>query len=77
MYQIVIRYKEANKRWQESEALIIDESMLNQYGFTDSLAVSMIDGALMDKLDYLGRRTRRNPKAFGGLQASAQLSSRV
>jgi ATP-dependent DNA helicase PIF1 len=43
-------------RWRETEVLILDE-------------VSMLDAALFDELDVLGRRIKRFPDApFGGLQ---------
>jgi len=46
---------EALKRWKSARALIIDE-------------ISMIDGDLFDKLDYIARDIRRNKRVFGGLQ---------
>ncbi|PAV21915.1 dna repair and recombination pif1 [Pyrrhoderma noxium] len=42
-------------RWIETEVLIIDE-------------ISMIDGVLFDKLEYLARCIRNNNKPFGGIQ---------
>ncbi|KAI0085673.1 P-loop containing nucleoside triphosphate hydrolase protein [Irpex rosettiformis] len=40
------------KRWRQCRTLIIDE-------------ISMIDGKLFDKLEFIGRALRRNPKPFG------------
>ncbi|KAL2611754.1 hypothetical protein R1flu_023446 [Riccia fluitans] len=47
--------KDSRMRWQAAKALIVDE-------------ISMIDGELFDKLDYIGRIVRNNPRPFGGLQ---------
>ncbi|GJE87828.1 ATP-dependent DNA helicase PIF1 [Phanerochaete sordida] len=43
------------QRWRNVHTLIIDE-------------ISMIDGKLFDKLEYVARILRRNPKPFGGIQ---------
>lgn len=56
----VIGKKDARKRWMQHDALVLDE-------------VSMIDGALLDKLDAVGRAVRgtpkqRHPEPFGGIQ---------
>ncbi|WVQ78705.1 hypothetical protein IAT38_000792 [Cryptococcus sp. DSM 104549] len=47
--------KESTRRWVATSALVVDE-------------VSMIDGALMDKLEQIARSVRRNNKVFGGIQ---------
>ncbi|KAL3683052.1 hypothetical protein R1sor_001074 [Riccia sorocarpa] len=47
--------KDSRIRWQAAKALIVDE-------------ISMIDGELFDKLDYIGRIVRNNPRPFGGIQ---------
>ncbi|CED82552.1 dna repair and recombination protein mitochondrial precursor [Phaffia rhodozyma] len=47
--------KSARKRWTSTDVLIIDE-------------VSMIDGDLFDKLDFVGRTIRGDDRPFGGLQ---------
>ncbi|QLG70525.1 hypothetical protein HG535_0A04650 [Zygotorulaspora mrakii] len=41
--------------WRNTKVLIIDE-------------ISMIDGALLDKLETLARKLRKNEKPFGGIQ---------
>lgn len=44
------------RRWQTIQTLIIDE-------------ISMVPAELLDKLDYIARKVRRQPnKAFGGIQ---------
>ncbi|KAL4244565.1 ATP-dependent DNA helicase [Abortiporus biennis] len=45
----------AMRRWIITKTLIIDE-------------ISMIDGELFDKLDFIARIIRRNDKPFGGIQ---------
>lgn len=51
-----IRYnRRALKRWKSIRVLVIDE-------------ISMIDGALFDKLENLARLIRRDPSPFGGIQ---------
>eukprot|EP01018_Ginkgo_biloba_P022117 Gb_05941 [translate_table: standard] len=52
---IVENNKEAAGRWRSAKALIIDE-------------ISLIDGELFDKLEYVARNIRENNKVFGGLQ---------
>ncbi|WVN90430.1 uncharacterized protein L203_105666 [Cryptococcus depauperatus CBS 7841] len=47
--------KHASERWRSTSALVIDE-------------ISMIDGDLLDKLDYIGRQLRENDYPFGGIQ---------
>jgi hypothetical protein len=48
----------AKKRWRETDCLILDE-------------ISMIDPALFERLEELGRLLRENQAAFGGLQVIA------
>lgn len=43
------------KRWTDCDVLIVDE-------------VSMLDGALLDKLEYMARHIRGNNLPFGGIQ---------
>ena len=38
--------------------------------FVSHSLVSMIDGVLFDKLEWIGRKVRGNEKPFGGLQVS-------
>lgn len=45
----------AAERWRKAKVLFIDE-------------VSMLDGELFDKLEYVARRVRNNGEVFGGLQ---------
>ncbi|TFY70120.1 hypothetical protein EVJ58_g64 [Rhodofomes roseus] len=42
-------------RWKSARVLIVDE-------------ISMIDGMLFDKLEFIARYIRRNPQPFGGIQ---------
>ncbi|TBU34899.1 P-loop containing nucleoside triphosphate hydrolase protein [Dichomitus squalens] len=42
-------------RWKKVETLIIDE-------------ISMLDGRLFDKLEYIARKLRKNERPFGGIQ---------
>ncbi|WVQ73833.1 hypothetical protein IAR50_003414 [Cryptococcus sp. DSM 104548] len=55
LYHRVQKSKATRSRWLSTGALIIDE-------------ISMIDGDLLDKLDYIGQMIRKNPKPFGGIQ---------
>lgn len=45
----------SRNRWKEVTTLIIDE-------------ISMIDGELFDKLEYIARRMKENNEPFGGIQ---------
>lgn len=47
--------KNAAQRWKEVKILIIDE-------------ISMIDGELFDKIEYVARQVRKNTNKFGGIQ---------
>lgn len=47
--------RNARDRWRRAKVLIIDE-------------VSMIDGELFDKLEYIARATRMDSRPFGGIQ---------
>ncbi|PFH63232.1 hypothetical protein XA68_15866 [Ophiocordyceps unilateralis] len=49
------RNPKAKKRWERVKVLIIDE-------------VSMVDGALFDKLSHIGRVLRNNGRPWGGIQ---------
>ncbi|AOA62643.1 GQ67_00484T0 [Komagataella phaffii] len=49
------RNKKVRSRWLDLEVLIIDE-------------ISMIDGNLLDKLNLIAQRLRKNKKPFGGIQ---------
>ena len=54
--EIVRRNRRANRRWLDTQLLIVDE-------------VSMMTPELLEKLDLIARRVRRNPtEKFGGLQ---------
>ncbi|WVR08357.1 hypothetical protein IAU60_005412 [Kwoniella sp. DSM 27419] len=55
LYENILRNKVTTKRWRTTGALVIDE-------------VSMIDGKLFDKLDFIARKIRRCDRPFGGLQ---------
>lgn len=66
------RGQKANKRWVRTDVLIIDESELRYRAtcclISPCLLVSMVDGALFDKLENIARLIRRNNKPFGGIQ---------
>ncbi|GMG21161.1 unnamed protein product [Ambrosiozyma monospora] len=49
------RNQTQKERWTEVEVLIIDE-------------ISMIDGELLEKLNVIAQKLRRNSKPFGGIQ---------
>lgn len=51
----VQRNQKALKRWLYTRVLIIDE-------------ISMLGAELLEKLDYIGRKIRKNNKPFGGIQ---------
>lgn len=56
LLKMVRRNRKASTRWKFTKVLVIDE-------------ISMIDGALFDKIDYIARRIRRQQHLpFGGLQ---------
>ncbi|THH12878.1 hypothetical protein EW146_g7285 [Bondarzewia mesenterica] len=62
------------RRWRTVKALIIDESKAPTVlvafhdGYLSISAVSMIDGKLFDKLEYIARYVRMNNAPFGGIQ---------
>ncbi|KAL1740872.1 DNA repair and recombination protein pif1 [Schizophyllum fasciatum] len=51
-------------RWLNCSTLIIDE-------------ISMLDGELFDKLEYIARKVRHDPRPFGGIQACNDLDSLI
>jgi len=51
----VLANQRSRKRWQSAKVLIVDE-------------VSMLEGTLFDKLDFIGRKVRKNDAPFGGIQ---------
>lgn len=51
----VKRSRKHVQRWQNIGALVVDE-------------ISMIDGDLLDKLNYVAQKLRKNKKPFGGIQ---------
>ncbi|VEU19918.1 DEKNAAC100769 [Brettanomyces naardenensis] len=51
----VKRQQKARERWKNLEVLIIDE-------------ISMIDGELFGKLDFIARKMKKNNLPFGGIQ---------
>lgn len=55
LYKKVRRSKKHLRRWQEMRALVIDE-------------VSMLDGELLDKLNHVAKKIRKNHTPFGGIQ---------
>ncbi|QLQ79934.1 hypothetical protein HG537_0C05830 [Torulaspora globosa] len=55
IYRKVRRSRKHVKRWESISALIIDE-------------ISMLDGELLDKLDFIAQKIRKNRKPFGNIQ---------
>lgn len=55
LYRKVRRSKKNMKRWSEIKVLVVDE-------------ISMLDGELFDKLDYIAQKIRKNSSPFGGIQ---------
>lgn len=55
LYKKVRRSKKHLRRWEEMSALVVDE-------------ISMLDGDLLDKLDTIAQKVRRNHEPFGGIQ---------
>lgn len=55
LYQKVKRSQKFVKRWQNISALVVDE-------------ISMLDGELLDKLDFIAQKIRKNSKPFGDIQ---------
>ncbi|CCK70649.1 DNA helicase PIF1 KNAG_0E03960 [Huiozyma naganishii CBS 8797] len=55
LYKKVRRSRKHLKRWEEVKALVIDE-------------VSMLDGELLDKLNFIAQKIRKNHEPFGGIQ---------
>lgn len=53
--EIVAKNRRLARRWTSTDILIVDE-------------VSMMTPDLLEKLDYIARRVRKEPKRFGGLQ---------
>lgn len=55
LYKKIRRSQKHFRRWEDISALVIDE-------------ISMIDGELLDKLDFIARKVRKNHHPFGGIQ---------
>lgn len=55
LFKKVRRSKKHSKRWATIKALVIDE-------------ISMLDGHLLDKLDFIAKKIRKNHGPFGGIQ---------
>lgn len=55
LYKKVRRSRKHLRRWESIKALVVDE-------------ISMIDGELLDKLDFIARKARRSHAPFGGIQ---------
>lgn len=51
----ILRRQEVSNRWKRCKVLIIDE-------------ISMVDGVLLDKLDFIARHVRQRTPPFGGIQ---------
>lgn len=66
----IMKNEITHRRWKQTGALIIDESKRNTIRLLiyANEAVSMVDGALFDKLEHIGRIVRESKKPFGGLQ---------
>jgi hypothetical protein len=59
------RNKKGFDRWRRTKVLIIDESI--SFGYRVNI-VSMVDGAMFDKLEHLARILRKDHRPFGGIQ---------
>lgn len=55
LYQKVKRSQKFVKRWQNISALVVDE-------------ISMLDGELLDKLDFIAQKIRKSNRPFGDIQ---------
>lgn len=55
LYKKVRRSRKHLRRWENISALVVDE-------------VSMLDGDLLDKLDHIAQKIRKNHAPFGGIQ---------
>jgi ATP-dependent DNA helicase PIF1 len=55
LLQKVLSWPGSRAKWMTTDVLIMDE-------------ISMLGASLLDKLNYIGQRVRRNSKPFGGLQ---------
>lgn len=55
LFRKVKRSKKHVRRWQEVSALVVDE-------------ISMLDGDLLDNLNYIAKKIRRNNNPFGDIQ---------
>lgn len=55
LYRKIRRSRKHFKRWETIGVLVIDE-------------VSMLDGDLLDKLDFIAQKIRKNGNVFGGIQ---------
>lgn len=55
LYRKVRRSRKHMKRWESVSALVIDE-------------ISMLDGELLDKMDFIAQKIRKNRKPFGDIQ---------
>ncbi|KAG5728558.1 hypothetical protein E4T56_gene19599 [Termitomyces sp. T112] len=53
--EVIIKSSRLKDRWNKTRVLVIDE-------------ISMMDGQLFDKLEYVARVVRGNNKPFGGIQ---------
>ncbi|KAF5384756.1 hypothetical protein D9757_006264 [Collybiopsis confluens] len=65
------KFRNVRDRWFDVKALIIDESeRLGQLtgNISDPTAVSMLDGDLFDKLEFIARELRKDASPFGGIQ---------
>lgn len=55
LYRKVRRSRKHAKRWESVSALVVDE-------------ISMLDGELLDKMDFIAQKIRKNRKPFGDIQ---------
>lgn len=55
LYRKVRRSRKHVKRWESISALVIDE-------------ISMLDGELLEKLDFIAQKIRKNHRPFGDIQ---------
>ena len=71
----VMTNKKKKENWINTRVLIIDESkFVSLYDgcLSHYYLVSMVDGQLFDKIEYVARAIRQNSAPFGGLQVTSR-----
>lgn len=73
----VMANKKKRDNWINTRVLIIDESksyLQDECLYLIHYLVSMVDGQLFDKIEYVARAVRQNSAPFGGLQVNIRFS---